>query len=105
VGVVTILDITGRITLGEGASDFRDRVRDCLSGGEKKILINLAEVSYIDGSGIGELVSSYTTTTNRDGQLKLLALTKRVKNLLQSTKLYTVFEIFDDEAVAIRSFT
>ena len=104
VGDVTVIDSVGRITLGEGASAFRDAIRDLATKGDKKILVNLSEVTYIDSSGIGEMVSSYTTVTNHGGQLKLLGLNKRVKDLLQITKLYTVFEVFDDEATAIRSF-
>jgi anti-sigma B factor antagonist len=104
VGDVTVVDASGRITLGEGASVFRDMIRDLAAKGNKKILINLADVSYIDSSGIGEMVSSFTTVTNHGGQLKLLSLTKRVKDLLQITKLYTVFEVFEDESSAVRSF-
>jgi anti-sigma B factor antagonist len=104
VGDVTVVDATGRITLGEGATVFRDMIRDLAAKGDKKILVNLADVSYIDSSGIGEMVSSFTTVTNHGGQLKLLSLTKRVKDLLQITKLYTVFEVFEDEASAVRSF-
>ena len=104
VGDVTVVDAAGRITLGEGASTFRDKIRDLVTGGNKKLLLNLAEISYIDSSGIGELVSSYTTVTNLGGSVKLLNLTKRVQDLLQITKLYTVFEVFDDETKAVRSF-
>jgi len=104
VGDVTVLDASGRITLGEGASAFRDKLRELASNGHKKILLNLGDVSYIDSSGIGELVSGFTTVTNLGGQLKLVGLSKRVKDLLQITKLYTVFEVFDDEAEAVRSF-
>jgi anti-sigma B factor antagonist len=104
VGDVTVIDATGRITLGEGASLFRDMVRDLATKGNKKLLVNLNDVSYIDSSGIGEMVSGFTTVTNHGGQLKLLGLSKRVKDLLQITKLYTVFEVFDDEAAAVRSF-
>ena len=104
VGDVTVVDAAGRITLGEGASTFRDTIRDLAAKGSKKLLVNLSEVSYIDSSGIGEMVSSYTTITNLGGQLKLLGLSKKVKDLLQITKLYTVFEVFDDEASAVRSF-
>ncbi len=104
VGDVTVVDAAGRITLGEGASAFRDLIRDLVAKGNKKLLVNLSEVSYIDSSGIGEMVSSYTTVTNRGGQLKLVGLNKRVKDLLQITKLYTVFEVFDDEASGVRSF-
>ncbi len=101
---VTILDLSGRITLGEGSVQLRDAVRDLLSKGQKHILLNLAEVNYIDSSGIGELVSAFTTVRNQGGELKLLKLTKKVHDLLQITKLYTVFDIKDDEAQAIGSF-
>ena len=104
VGDVTVVDAVGRITLGDGASTFRDTIRDLSAGGKKKLLLNLAEVSYIDSSGIGEMVSGFTTVTNQGGQVKLLNLTKRVQDLLQITKLYTVFEVHDDEAKAVRSF-
>jgi anti-sigma B factor antagonist len=105
VGDVTVIDATGRITLGEGASAFRESLRELLGKGHKKLLVNLGDVSYIDSSGIGELVSGFTSVTNQSGQLKLLNLTKRVQDLLQITKLYTVFEVFDDEAAAVRSFS
>lgn len=104
VGDVTVVDAVGRITLGEGASTFRDAIRDLSAKGDKKLLVNLSDVSYIDSSGIGEMVSGFTTVTNHGGQLKLLGLSKRVKDLLQITKLYTVFEVFEDEASAVRSF-
>jgi anti-sigma B factor antagonist len=98
------VDVSGRITLGEGSSALRDTLRDMVNKGHKKILLNLSDVSYIDSSGIGELVSGFTTVTNQGGSLKLLGLTKRVKDLLQITKLYTVFDVHDDEAGAIRSY-
>ncbi len=101
---VTILDLSGRITLGEGSVQLRDAVRELLAKGQKHILLNLADVNYIDSSGIGELVSAFTTVRNQGGELKLLKLTKKVHDLLQITKLYTVFDIKDDEAVAIGSF-
>lgn len=101
---VTILDLSGRITLGEGSVQLRDAVRELLSKGQKNILLNLADVNYIDSSGIGELVSAFTTMRNQGGELKLLKLTKKVHDLLQITKLYTVFDIKDDEAQAIASF-
>jgi anti-sigma B factor antagonist len=104
VGDVAVVDAAGRITLGEGSSALRDTLRDMVTKGQKKILLNLSEVSYIDSSGIGELVSGFTTVTNQGGELKLLGLTKRVKDLLQITKLYTVFDVHDDEASAVRSF-
>src|SRR5579884_872620 len=101
---VTILDLSGRITLGEGSVQLRDGIRDLLAKGSKNILLNLADVNYIDSSGIGELVSAYTTVRNQGGELKLLNLTKKVHDLLQITKLYTVFDIKEDEASAIASF-
>lgn len=101
---VTVIDVSGRITLGDGASGIRDAVRDLTAQGHKKILLNLSDVSYIDSAGIGELVAGYTSVANLQGTMKLLGLTKRVKDLLQITKLYTVFDIHDDEAHAIRSF-
>ena len=104
VGDVTVIDVAGRITLGEGSSVLRDAMRDMVSKNQKKILLNLGDVSYIDSSGIGELVSGFTTVTNSGGALKLLNLNKRVKDLLQITKLYTVFDVHEDEAGAIRSF-
>jgi anti-sigma B factor antagonist len=104
VGDVTVMDVAGRITLGEGSSVLRNALRDLVSKNQKKILLNLGEVSYIDSSGIGELVSGFTTVTNGGGALKLLNLNKRVKDLLQITKLYTVFDVHEDEASAIRSF-
>jgi anti-sigma B factor antagonist len=102
---ITILDLSGRITLGEGSVQLRDAVRDLLSKGSKNILLNLGDVNYIDSSGIGELVSAFTTVRNQGGELKLLNLTKKVHDLLQITKLYTVFDIKDDEASAIAAFT
>ena len=105
VNGVTVVDVSGRITLGEGSSTLRETVRDLLNRGEKKILLNLGDVTYIDSSGIGELVSGCTTVTNQGGQLKLLSLTKKVHDLLQITKLYTVFDVHDDETAAIRSFS
>jgi len=104
VGGVTIVDLSGRITLGEGSVVLRDTIRDLVSKGKNKILLNLADVTYIDSSGIGELVSAFTTVRNQGGELKLLKLTKKVHDLLQITKLYTVFDIKDDEAVAVQAF-
>ena len=104
VGDVSVVDVAGRITLGEGSSALRDLLKDMVGKGQKKILLNLGEVTYIDSSGIGELVSALTSIANQGGQLKLLNLAKRVKDLLQITKLYTVFDVHDDEAGAIRSF-
>jgi len=102
---VTILDFSGRITLGEGSVVLRDTIRELLGKGQKNILLNLGEVTYIDSSGIGELVSAFTTVRNQGGDLKLLNLTKKVHDLLQITKLYTVFDIKDDEVQAIKSFS
>ena len=104
VGDVSVIDVAGRITLGEGASALRETIRGLVAKNQKKVLLNLGEVSYIDSSGIGELVSGFTTVTNHGGQLKLLSLTKRVQDLLQITKLYTVFDVYDNEASAVRSF-
>ena len=101
---VTIMDCSGRITLGEGSVILKDAVRELLSKGQKKILLNLGDVSYIDSSGIGELVSAFTTVRNQGGDLKLLNLTKKVHDLLQITKLYTDFDVKDDEAAAVKSF-
>jgi anti-sigma B factor antagonist len=101
---VTILDLSGRITLGEGSVTLRDTVHDVLAKGSKKILLNLDNISYIDSSGIGELVSGFTSVRNAGGELKLLNLTKKVHDLLQITKLYTVFDIWDNEASAIGAF-
>ncbi len=105
VDSVSVVDITGRITLGEGCAQLRELIRDLLGKSKKNLLLNLANVTYIDSSGIGELVSAFTTVSNQGGQLKLLSLTKKVHDLLQITKLYTVFDIHDDEAKAISSFT
>ena len=104
VGDVSVVDVAGRITLGEGSSMLRDLMREMVGKGQKKILLNLGDVSYIDSSGIGELVSGFTTVTNNGGEMKLLNLNKRVKDLLQITKLYTVFDVHEDEAGAIRAF-
>jgi anti-sigma B factor antagonist len=101
---VTVLDLSGRITLGEGSVQLRDAIRGLISKGQKRILLNLAEVNYIDSSGLGELVSAFTTAKNQQADVKLLNLTKKVHDLLQLTKLYTVFDIKDDEASAIASF-
>ena len=101
---VTIVDLSGRITLGEGSVVLRDTIKDLLGKGQKKILLNLGDVSYIDSSGIGELVSAFTSVRNQGGELKLLNLTKKVHDLLQITKLYTVFDVKDDEAAAVKAF-
>ncbi len=101
---VTILDLSGRITLGEGSGTLRDAVRDLVSKGSKKILLNLAEVDYIDSSGLGELVAAYTAVKNSGGDLKLVNLTRKVSDLLVITKLATVFDVKEDEAAAVASF-
>ena len=101
---ITIVDCSGRITLGEGSVTLRDTIGQLLSKDQKKILLNLGDVNYIDSSGIGELVSAYTTVRKQGGDLKLLNLTKKVHDLLQITKLYTVFDVKEDEAAAVKSF-
>ena len=101
---ITVVDMSGRITLGEGSVILRDTIRDLIGKGQKKILLNLGDVTYIDSSGIGELVSAFTAVRREGGELKLLNLTKKVHDLLQITKLYTVFDIKDDEAAAIQAF-
>jgi anti-sigma B factor antagonist len=101
---VVVLDLSGRITLGEGSVQLREAVRGLIGKGKKKILLNMGDVNYIDSSGLGELVSAYTTAKNQQAEVKLLKLTKKVHDLLQLTKLYTVFDIKDDEASAIASF-
>ena len=104
VGDIQILDCSGKITLGEGTMTVRNAVRDILATDGKNIILNLGDVSYVDSSGIGELVSTYTTVTNAGGQLKLLNLTKKIEALLVITKLLTVFQVFGDEQSAIASF-
>jgi anti-sigma B factor antagonist len=101
---VTVVDVSGRITLGEETSTLRKTVRDLIDKGKKKIVLNLADVSYIDSSGVGELVASYTAVRKAGGELKLLNLTKKVHDLLQVTKLYTIFDVKDDEFMAVKSF-
>ena len=101
---VTILDISGRITLGEELDTLRNSIRTLLAEGKKRIILNLARVDYIDSSGVGELVGCFTTVRNQEGELKLLNLTQKVKDVLHVTKLYTVFDIKDDEFKAIKSF-
>ncbi len=103
-GDIHILDCSGKITLGEGTMAVRNAVRDILKNGGKKIILNLGDVNYIDSSGIGELVSSFTSVTNQGGQLKLLHLTKKIQELLAITKLLTVFQVFDNEQAALKGF-
>lgn len=104
VEAVTIVDLSGRIELGEGSSVIRNTVKELIGKGQKKILLNLGDVNYIDSSGVGELVSAFTSVRNQGGELKLLNLTKKVRDLLQITKLYTVFDVLDDEAAAVAAF-
>jgi len=99
-----IVDASGRITLGDGSAMLRNTIRQLLQESHTKIVLNLADVDYIDSSGIGELVSAYTAVRSKSGELKLLHLTKKVHDLLQITKLFTVFEVFSDEGAAVRSF-
>lgn len=104
VGDVSVVDLNGKITLGENTGLLREEVRAVLSHGAKNIVFNMAQVGYIDSSGLGELVSAYTTTANQGGSLKLLNLQSKAKDLMQITKLYTVFAVFEDEKTAIESF-
>ncbi|HKD62945.1 MAG TPA: STAS domain-containing protein [Candidatus Acidoferrales bacterium] len=101
---VAIIDFSGKITLGEGSSTLRRTIKELIDKGHRKIVLNLYDVDYIDSSGIGELVSGYTTVRNAEGELKLLHLTKRVHDLLQITRLFTVFDVQSDEETALRSF-
>lgn len=104
VGDVTVVDISGRIVLGSESASLRSLVSELLSKGHNKILLNLAEVNYIDSSGLGHLVGAFTTVRKHEGELKLLKLTNKVHDLMQITKLYTVFDIRDDETDAVKSF-
>ena len=101
---VTIVDVSGQITLGEKGNLLRNTIRDLLDEGHKSILLNLGDVTYIDSAGLGELITAFTSVRNCGGELKLLNLTKRVNDLLQITKLYTVFDVKDDEAAAVGAF-
>jgi anti-sigma B factor antagonist len=105
VGDVIVLDLKGKITLGEGDELLKDKVNSLVNQGHKKIVLNLAEVPYIDSAGLGEVVRTYTTVSRQGGSLKLLSLTKRITDLLSITKLLTVFETFDSENEAVRSFS
>ncbi len=104
VGDVIILDLHGKIMIGEGDDALRDAVAKLVDGGKAKILLNLAEVPYVDSAGLGEIVRCYTTVSRNNGRLKLLNLTKKIKDLLAITKLLTVFETFESEDEAVRSF-
>jgi anti-sigma B factor antagonist len=103
-GDVTVLDMSGKITIGEGSVALRTAIRRLLEEGKKRILLNLSGVSYVDSSGIGELVSSYTAINKEGGQLKLLNLTQKIQDLLAITKLLTVFDTYESEAEALNSF-
>jgi len=103
-GNVVVLDLIGRITIGEETASLRDTIKELLDSGQKNILLNLAEVSYIDSTGLGQFVGSYATVTSRGGQLKLVNLQKKLQELMQITKLITVFESYGSEAEAMRSF-
>ena len=104
VGGVSILDLSGKVVLGEGDMQVKERIKDLLKDGQRRILLNLAEVNYIDSAGLGALISCYTTARRDGGSLKLVNLTKRIKDLLAITKLITVFETFESEPEAIASF-
>jgi anti-sigma B factor antagonist len=104
VGDVIVLDLKGKVTLGEGDELLKDKINSLLQQGYRKIVLNLAEVPYVDSAGLGEIVRTYTTVSRQGGSLKLLNLTKRITDLLSITKLLTVFETFDSETEAIRSF-
>jgi anti-sigma B factor antagonist len=104
IGGVTVIDMDGRITLGEGGTLLRDLIREKLDGGHKKIVMNLAGINYIDSTGLGELVSGYRLLKSQGGELKLMNLNKKVSDLLQITRLYAVFDIHNDEAQAVASF-
>lgn len=104
VGGVSILDLSGKIVLGEGDVQVKERIKDLLGDGQRRILLNLADVNYIDSAGLGTLIGSYTTAKRDGGSLKLVNLTKRIQDLLAITKLITVFETFDSEAEALASF-
>ena len=101
---MVILDLKGKITIGAGDIMLREHINKVLEQGEKNILLNMAELTYMDSSGMGELISCYTSVTNRGGKLKLLNLTKKIQNLLQITQLITIFEVYENEAEAVASF-
>jgi anti-sigma B factor antagonist len=104
VGGVTVLDLSGRITLGEGSIGLRDAIRDAMAAGSRKILLNVGDVNYIDSAGLGELVGAYTSVKNGGGDLKLMNLSKKVKDLLVITKLLTIFDVKENEPDAIAAF-
>jgi len=105
VGEIVVLDLKGKITLGEGDELLKDKVNSLVNQGHRKIVLNLAAVPYIDSAGLGEIVRTYTTVSRQGGSLKLLNLTKRITDLLAITKLLTVFETYDSENDAVRSFS
>jgi anti-sigma B factor antagonist len=105
VGDITVLDLKGKMTLGEGDEALKDKVNSLVLQGRRKVILNLADVPYIDSAGLGEVVRTYTTISRQGGQLKLLSLTKRITDLLSITKLLTVFDTYDNEADAVRSFS
>jgi anti-sigma B factor antagonist len=105
VGDVTVLDLSGRVTLGEGDELLKDKVNSLINQGRRKLVLNMAEVPYVDSAGLGEIVRTYTTVSRQGGSLKLLGLTKRIKDLLAITKLLTVFEHFESEQEAVKSFS
>src|SRR5688572_9595462 len=105
VGDITVLDLKGKMTLGEGDELLKDKINSLLTGGKKKLVLKLEGVPYIDSAGLGEIVRTFTTVSRQGGSLKLLNLTKRIEDLLAITKLLTVFETFDTEAEAIKSFS
>lgn len=104
-GDITILDLNGKVTIGEGSVALRTTIRRLLGEGKKKIILNLAQVGYVDSSGIGEFVSSFTAVNKEGGTLKLLSLTQKIQDLLAITKLLTVFDVYDSEADALSSFS
>jgi anti-sigma B factor antagonist len=104
-GEVIVIDTSGRLTLGDATSALRTTIRELVAGGSKRIVLNLGDVSHMDSSGLGELIAAHTTVTTAGGEIKLLSLGKRVHDLLKLTKLYTVFESFEDEAAAVNSFS
>ena len=104
-GDITVVRAKGKITIGEGDLKLKETIESLLSDGKSQILLDLGEVSFMDSSGVGELVASYTTVKNRGGSLRLLNLTKKIHDLLQVTQLHTVFDVFDDEAAALASYS
>jgi len=106
IGDVTVVDVSGKVTLGDGGDTMmKDKLRSLIQQGRRKVLLNLADVSYVDSAGLGAIVQSYATVTNQGGALKLVHVTKRIKDLLAITKLITVFETYDNEAEAVTSFS